>query len=201
MKQKLVVFDMDDVMYALNEKVSLLTGIPYEKFTQFNTCTNPNFTEEERQRVLKAYKDPFTYRGIKFDKKVLGCINDLHNNWPVHVMINSNCASSAIRDVKMEQLLNAVDLPEADIQLNVIDIKTGSFQKKLPDDIFILVDDSEHNIAAARAEHLIMPARPHNEGVLANGMLNGRPVCRPSSLDETVDLVYRIMEPYRAKRL
>lgn len=194
---KLIVFDMDDVMYDFNGRVSAITGVPREKFTQFNTYTNPNFTEDERQRILRAYKDPFTYRNIEFDEKVLSLINDLYNNWPFPVMINSNCSSSIIRDIKMEQLLNAVDLPEADIQLNVIDMRTDSFQKKLPDEIFILVDDSEHNIAMANAEHLIMPARRHNEGVLVNGMLNGRPVYRPSWPDDTVDLVYQIVKPYR----
>lgn len=194
---RLIVFDMDDVMYDFNGRVSRLTGVPVHKFTQFNTYTNPNFTEAERQRILQAYKDPFTYRNIEFDEKVIQCINDLHNNWPCQVMICSNCSTSLIRDIKMDQLLNVIDLPEADIWLNVIDMKTESFQKKMPDDIFILVDDSPHNIEIARAKHLIMPAKPYNADVLVNGMLKGRKVHHPSWPDDTVDLVYKIMRPYR----
>lgn len=190
---KTVIFDMDDVMYDFNGRVASLTGVPYSKFTQFNTYTNPNFTEEERQRVLKSYKDPFTYRNIRFDEKMIACINDLHGNWPYNVLISSNCASKEIRDIKMEQLLNVVDLPEADIHLNVIDMKTGSFQKDLPRGIYMLVDDSEHNIAQADAKYLVMPARQHNENVLVDGMLKGRKVYRPSWPDDTVDLIYSLL--------
>lgn len=190
---KTIIFDMDDVMYDFNEKVARLTGVPYHKFTQFNTYTNPNFTEEERQRVLKAYKDPFTYRNIQFDKKMIACINDLYGNWPYNVLISSNCASKAIRDIKMEQLLDVIDLPEADIHLNVIDMRTGSFQKELPRGLYMLVDDSEYNIAQADAKHLIMPARRHNENVLVDGMLGNKKVYRPSWPDDTVDLIYSLL--------
>ena len=65
MKQKLVVFDMDDVMHLFNEHVSRITDVPYKKFTSFNVYKNTDFTEEEKQRVLDAYRNPDTYRNIR----------------------------------------------------------------------------------------------------------------------------------------
>ena len=196
MKRKLVVFDMDDVMYNFNEKVAALTGVPYHKFTQFDTYSNPNMTEGEKERVLAAYQNPDTYRDIVFLKPVIDLINGLHRDHPeLLVIINSNCAGPEIRDIKMEQLLPVLDLPKSQIHLNVIDMETQSLQKKLPEDMFIIVDDSIHNIIMADALHKIMPARPHNEGTLdAEGHVCGWYVDRPMTAEDLVATVMKYVK-------
>ena len=156
MKQKLVVFDMDDVMHLFNEHVSRITDVPYKKFTSFNVYKNTDFTEEEKQRVLDAYRNPDTYRNIRFVRPVVNLINRLHLRPDVHVKVVSNCASRDIRDIKYEQLRAVLDLADRDIVLHVIDMETESFRKEMPEGVFLFVDDSPYNIEASDAVHRIM---------------------------------------------
>lgn len=166
---KLIIFDMDDVMWDLNRRVSKRTKIPYEKFTMFSFYKNPNFTEEEKHQILKAYEDPNTFRNIPFKREIIALINRIHNEHPdCTVQIVSNCSSKQIRDLKMEQLLGIVDIPEKSIHLHLIDIETQSEQKKFPENVYLLVDDSPHNIAISDALYRVMPKKPFNyemEGV------------------------------------
>jgi len=187
---RLIVFDMDDVMWDLNAHVADMTGIPYEKFTVFSVCENPYLTTKEKKKVLDAYQDVHTYRNIRFREYVINLINHIYNEHPdCTVKIISNCGTKAIRDEKLIQLLNVLDVPEADIQLNVIDIKTQTKKKELPKDIFLLVDDSPHNILSANAVHKVMPSRRHNDGLVVGGYLAGQKVDNPQSDWELRDIV------------
>lgn len=195
-KSNLIVFDMDDVLFYLNEKVARIKNIPYSKFTVFSPYNNPNLTEDEKQRVLSAYMDTNTYRDIEFIKPIIDLINWIyHECSDYQVCIISNNSTKDIRDVKLEQLREVLDLPAEQIHMHIIDMATQSLQKKLPDDMFIFVDDSPHNIILANAVHKIMPARQHNKSVLdANGYLNGCYVDRPLTSDELVNLVIKYIE-------
>lgn len=196
----LVVFDMDDVMYNLNERVSKIKGIPYEKFTQFSIYDNPNMTEDEKKRVLAAYTEADTYRDVEFIQPVIDLINDVHRlfkDYEVHII--SNSAAKEVRDVKLPQLLRVLDLPQSRIHLNVIDMRTQSLQKKMPDNMFLIVDDSPHNLEMADARHKIMPARLHNAGVLVDGKLNGEPVERPETPGQLREAVLRCLQLGRGK--
>lgn len=186
MKQKLVVFDMDDVMHLFNEHVSQITNVPYEKFTSFNAYKNQDFTEGERQRILDAYRNPDTYKNIQFIRPVVNLINRLHLRPDVHVKVVSNCASRGIRDIKYEQLRAVLDLADRDIVLHVIDMETESFRKELPEGVFLFVDDSPYNIQASDAVHRIMPAKPFNHPIPG--------VDRPGTIEELIDLVERYLE-------
>lgn len=185
----LVVFDMDDVMWNLNEKVSKRTGIPYHKFTHYSVYDNPNMTDKERELVLHAYNDEDTFRNIRFLQPAVRLINRVYHEHPEHpVHLVSNCATEKIACIKMPQLRRVLDLPENRIHLRVIDMATQSKEKKFPDNIFILVDDSPHNIPLAGAMHNIMPARLNND-VLVDGYLNGIRVDRPKTGEELEQVV------------
>ncbi len=203
MEEKLVVFDMDDVMYNLNERVAELKGIDPKKFTQFGVYTNPNMTEEEKQKVLAAYTEAETYTGLTFIKPVIDLINCVHHEFPMFpVHIVSNCAAQAVKDAKLPQLLEVLDLPQGRIHLNVIDMKTESLRKKFPDNMLMIVDDSPHNIKIADAKYKIMPARLHNENILVDGMLDGEHVERPKTPGQFSDFVLRTLwfESHRPKQ-
>lgn len=189
MERNLIIFDMDDVMWDLNGKAAGMAAIDRNKLTVFSAYDNRNLTDGERERLLAAYAGMELYRDIRFDSAIVGLINSIYREYPRYrIQISSNCASRAIRDIKMPQLLNVLDLPEADIFLNVIDIVTQSTQKSLPKGIFLFVDDSPHNIALADAVHKIMPARTYND-VLEDGRLNGCRVDRPEDDEALIRLV------------
>lgn len=194
MGTKLVIFDMDDVMWDLNARVSQLTGIAYNRFTHYGAFDNPGFTEEEKAAVIRAYTEPDAYRNIVFRKSVIDLINRIHREHPecaTHIV--SNCGSQAIADAKKPQLLDVLELPEYKIHLHVINIETQTKKKKLPDNIFMLVDDSPHNIILSNVQHRIMPARYHND-VLINGMLDGKLVHRPETDEEMTKLIMQLIE-------
>ena len=109
----------------------------------------------------------------------------------------SNCSTRPIADVKMEQAVKVLDLPEERIHMNVIDMYTQSLQKKLPDDMFIFVDDSPHNIVMSKAAHRIMPARRHNANRMVKGMIDNVPVDRPATPSQLRKLVIGYLEEER----
>ena len=188
---KLVIFDVDDVMWYLNERVAQIKGIDFNKFTMFSVPDNPLLTEEEKQIILNAYKEVETYKNIQFIQPVVDLINNIYHNYPEYpVRIVSNNYDQAVKDVKMEQLLQVLDLPEDQIHLRLTTTTSELNGKKLPDEFFLFVDDSPHNIVKANAMHKVMPARLHNN-VLVNGCLNGCKVDRPLT---DVELVKTVMD-------
>lgn len=159
---KAIVFDMDDVMWNLNEKVAELTGIPYEKMDTFLVQDNQNLTNIEKGCILDAYQSPATFEDIRFRDGAISLINELHSAHPEYkVMVVSNCYGEAVRNRKLSQLRRILRLPEENICLHVIGLEAAG-KKQLPDNVFIFIDDSPHNIENANAMHKIMPAKPYN---------------------------------------
>ena len=194
----LTIFDMDDVMYYLNKKVARIKKIDERKFTQFCIFDNPNMTAEEKELVTRTYQETDTYRDIEFIQPIIDLINHVYYEYPEHpVHIVSNCSTRPIADVKMEQAVKVLDLPEERIHMNVIDMYTQSLQKKLPDDMFIFVDDSPHNIVMSKAAHRIMPARRHNANRMVKGMIDNVPVDRPATPSQLRKLVIGYLEEER----
>lgn len=192
---KIVVFDVDDVMHDLNRRVAERTQIPYEKFVTFYPKENPVMTEEEKRRVLMAYQDPKTFEDIDFCLPVIDLVNRIYHEYPDYqVHIISNNTNEKIRDVKLRQLQKVLDLPEEQLHMHVIHIEESK-KKCLPKNIFLIVDDSYHNLKMADAQHKIMPARKHNETVLdENGRLNGEYVDRPETVEHLVKIVGDYLE-------
>lgn len=210
MNEKLIVFDMDDVIWDLNEKASRMAGFGFEKLVTFICYENPLLTKEERENLLKVYQGNELYEDIQFNERLIELINRLYRQYPKYpVHISSNCVSREIKDIKMRQLKSVLDLPEDRIHLNLIDIKESK-KKKLPGNIFIFVDDSPHNIKDADAVHKIMPAKPYNKElfidkyqrpcgdslikggymeVIKDGHLKGTRVDRPITDKELTDVV------------
>lgn len=188
-KRKLIVFDMDDVLWVLNKKAARMAGIPAEKLTTFNTLMNPNLTDKEKSAMLAVYNDLRLFEDIEFYEIMINLVNDLYHNYPQYeTRIISNCTTAAIRECKYEQLRRKIDLPKSQIELHVIDKWAQSFEKKLPSGMFIFVDDSPYNIALSDARHRIMPPANHNN-VVSGGLVNGVPAIRPDTIEAVKDLV------------
>lgn len=166
MKQKLVIFDMDDVLWNLNNKAARMAGIEVERLIMFSAHKNPLLTDDMRERLLAAYASRKLYEDIIFSPLMVNLVNKIHRDYSEYrVMISSNCMAEYVRDIKLAQLKEVLDIPEENICLNLIDMTTQSTQKILPPDIYLFVDDSPHNIAMADALHKVMPARNWNDPV------------------------------------
>lgn len=189
MPKKLIVFDMDDVLWDLNDKASKMTGISLSKLTTFSVLENQNLTENEKQSMLATYHDTNLYKDIVFKDDIVNLVNQLHRCDDCDVKIISNCVSQEVADLKRQQLHNVLELSDKDIILHVIHIQ-DSKKKALPSGIHLFIDDSPHNIALSGAMHCIMPAKQWNN-VLIDGCLNGIYVERPSSDKELYNIVMK----------
>lgn len=187
-----IVFDVDDVLWDLNPVAAEWAGVDPAKLTTFSAYHNPNLTEAEKNAMIEAYCCADLFRGMKFDPEMVALVNELyHERKEYPVCIVSNSATEEIAKLKRPQLEAVLDLPPERIILNTVNIGSESLQKKLPDNVFALVDDSPHNIIGSAAKHKIMPAKTWNDGLLVNGMLDGCRVDRPACNLELVMVLYR----------
>lgn len=159
---KNIVFDLDDTLWDLNKKACKLTGVYYHKLRTFLTTENPYLTDKEKVDLLNIYQNPILWENIEWinGAKAISSFEMLADD--VKVYIISNCMNQAIADKKRSFLSKELDIPDSQIILNVEKCAT---EKKMIDDIYILVDDSPYNIAQSKAKYTIIPNKPWNQEV------------------------------------
>lgn len=154
-----VVFDVDDTLWSLNKRVSKMTGVDYDKLTTFSIYDNVKLTEEEKKLILSAYSNADIFKNMEWDEGV-ETINDI----VADVYINSNNLTEDIATLKREQIHDVINIADDHIIMNVIGSDKSSITKKVIDkDVYILVDDSLHNVEMSNAKHNIVVKRPWNQ--------------------------------------
>lgn len=184
---KIVVFDVDDVLWSLNRRVSEITGIDYNKFTTFSIHDNTLLTEDEKRTVLQVYQGHELFEEMKFYSGVTR-INQLNAD----VRINSNACSEAAAELKRNQVSGILNLPAEKIVITVVDdIK----KKKMDDNVFVFVDDSPYNIAASKATFNIVPKKPWNDTDEARKIMrqNGVGFIYVDDLQQAIDVVEMLL--------
>ena len=191
-----LVFDVDDVLWPLNETACRRAGIEYERTVCFKVMENPLLTEDEKRRMFDAYTDPTLhdsmpmYPGTRAFGKIAA-------DPRVSAWICSNSVVQESIDNK-ERNLKAFfgpDWTNFRTMFNLIDM-SGAHTKKFPPDIWCLFDDSPHNAVASGARHVMMPKRPWNTSGL--GMEPMLPILDRviyySCNAEAVELLTRLMD-------
>ena len=163
---KKVVFDLDDTLWNLNERAAEILNIDYSKLDTFIVGENNHLTEEEKEKLIKLYSDPYLWKDMKL---VPGAklIKQLEN-YKAEVYINSNCMNEEVQKYKRSFLSDLIGLPDERIILNI----SSATHKPMDDDIFILVDDSPFNIQKSNAKYNIIPNKPWNQHVKADFRFN-----------------------------
>ena len=180
----IVVYDMDDVLWPLNEHACSLTGIDYGKLCQYSLGDNPLLTKDEVKKLSQMYTNVDLWRDLKWERgaKSIHKLQDCG----VKVMINSNCLSEEVASFKRSFVGRDLKLPEPQIVLNVT---TNWRKKKMIDNTFIFVEDSPHNIEKSNAKYTIIIDKPWNREVeLKNNMF------RVYSLQEANRLVKKLIQ-------
>lgn len=164
-----VVFDIDDTCWPLGKTAAKRSGIEFSKMQEFQVMKNSALTMEERTRLNEALYDPTIYRELEFYpgfKEILTlreCGADSY--------FSSNSFSQEINDHKAERLLVALPKFPADhVQLHLIDDES-TVRKKIPEDTYILVNDSPYTVARSPARYNIVPMMPWNQTEAAIEML------------------------------
>lgn len=154
-----IVYDVDDVLWPLVDRVFARLGIPLEKETDYDFKLNPVFTDKEKQDILAGFSDPHTFDEMNFYPNLPEILQV--EKLGAKVFINSNSYSSEIIERKREQLQKQLpDFPSERLTFNLI---TGQADKKqIRSNTFVFVDDSPYNIALSNALVNILPRKNWN---------------------------------------
>ena len=99
-----------------------------------------------------------------------------------------------IANVKTEQLLHKLILPQSSIKMNII--SSDSSSKEVNDDAFILVDDSPYNIRNSNAKYNILIRQPWNTSLNAYETMTGKTLIYCDTLKEAIELVSELTLSY-----
>lgn len=154
---RLVIFDIDDTAWGLNNKICSMFGIDINSIESFYIKNNSKLSEYQKEQLLSKYSDPEIFKNIEwydgfteiFDLEQLDC----------EVLINSNCNSQDIKNAKHYELVDKLGFDDDKIILNVINDPKN---KPMHSDVFILVDDSPFNLAKSTAIYNIALRKPWN---------------------------------------
>lgn len=186
MDEKIVVFDVDDILWSLNKRAAKLANVPYEKLVTFSVPENTLLTLEEKERVLAVYNSDELFEEMEFHNGI-----ERLNHLKATVHISSNVFGEIPAKLKMENLLRVLTIPIENIHLNLV---TDPYKKKLPEGTYIFVDDSPYNIANSTATHNIMLKRAWNTSELANKIMGDIPRVQFDTLDEIIDYIEQILK-------
>lgn len=154
---RLVIFDIDDTAWGLNNKICSMFDIDINSIESFYIKNNSKLSEYQKEQLLSKYSDPEIFKNIEwydgfteiFDLEQLDC----------EVLINSNCNSQDIKNAKHYELVDKLGFDDDKVILNVIDDPKN---KTMHSDAFILVDDSPFNLAKSTAIYNIALRKPWN---------------------------------------
>lgn len=155
-KPPLVVYDVDDILWSLMDRVTEHLGIDYNRATYlFSVRDNPKLTPEEKRAIIDDFANPKMFENIQFYPGAEDILKV--EQMGAHVRINSNAFNAEIGRLKTEQLLAHIpDLTPEHIQMNIINPK-DTHKKEMNPDTVIFIDDSEHNILLSPAVINVMP--------------------------------------------
>ncbi len=160
MKRK-VIFDVDDILWGLNQKVADILCYDVNRITNFSIRKCTQVDEETQSKIIALYQNVNVFKNMKFYEGVEDLL--MLEEVGLDVSICSNCMTKEIGIEKTEQLLRKIrNLREEQIQMNIISEKTHH-QKEMKKNVWTLVDDSPYNIAASDAVIDIMLPHPWNQ--------------------------------------
>lgn len=154
---KKIIFDIDDILWPLNDRVAKRTNIDTNKLITYNPKDNPLLSENEKQRLLDEYNRADLFENIKFSSGI-----EKINNLNADVYINSNVYSQRAIDLKKSQLQKILNIPDDHYVFNLITPETSKEPKIIKSDVFIFIDDSPYNIINSNAQNNIMIKKPYN---------------------------------------
>lgn len=166
-----VVYDVDDVLWPLNQRVFAHLQLDFRKDIVYNVSTNPLLTPAERRAVLDAFHQAETFVDMDFYPGA----NEILQSEPLGatVRIHSNCYTPAIAELKRTQIQQILpQMKPAFIKMSLI--STNPNHKQVDADAFVFVDDNPYNIAGSKAPVNIVPRQPWNTTTEAAQVLTSK---------------------------
>lgn len=185
---RLVIFDIDDTAWGLNNKICSMFGIDINSIESFYIKNNSKLSEYQKEQLLSKYSDPEIFKNIEwydgfteiFDLEQLDC----------EVLINSNCNSQDIKNAKHYELVDKLGFNDDKVILNVIDDPKN---KSMHSDVFILVDDSPFNLAKSTAMYNIALRKPWNTSEQGAEIIGDKKVIFCDTFRDVLSTVTKIL--------
>ena len=166
----IVVYDMDDTLWNLNEKACEMAGIDYDKIQHYSLSDNTLLTSEEKHKLKDLYSSVDLWKGMKWVRgaRKIHEIESLsletrNNKAVIKVLINSHCNNQDVADFKRTFVGKDLKLPEEQVVLNVAN--NHKTKKELPPNTLIFVDDSPFNLQSSTALFTIISDKPWNKEI------------------------------------
>ena len=191
-RDRKIVFDCDDILWPLNERIAKAIGVKFSDLHTFSIFENTRLSKSQRNQVYAAYGDFHTFKHINWYAGA-ETIMDLENHGKgVKVFVNSNSCQEEIAALKYMQIHQLIDISDDQLILNVIDAD-GHKKKDIGDHVFAFIDDSPHNLldASTKAEHLYTINTPWNINVPE---LDGLNIKRFDTLEEIIDDIGKLLD-------
>lgn len=185
MKKRKIVFDVDDVLWGFNERVSEMTGIPMKALVTYNINKNPTLTDKERKKIIDCYGSSETFKRIEWYDGVLDLLKLENNGYEVY--INTNSLTDEIGELKRKQLKSVLALSDSRMSFNTI---SNPEHKSIDDDVYYFVDDSPHNIEKSNAEVNIVINKPWNTSENGVSIMKGKNIVRFDTLRQVLDYLF-----------
>lgn len=184
MNDRSIVFDVDDVLWGLNKRVTSSLGIDYNKITDYSVKKISTLSDLEKKNLLNSYSNPEMFIDIKWYDGVKDILKLEDKGCKVY--INSNSFSDKISNLKREQLKSVLPLPDNRLIFN--NLSEGG-KKEINERVFCFVDDNPYNIADSCATYNIMIKTPWNKSKDTLKMLSCKNVV---ILDSLIDIIVYI---------
>lgn len=154
-----VVYDVDNVLWPLNQRVFTNLKIDPQKDINYNVLSNHLLGTLEREAVLNAFRQTDTFNQIDFypgANEILGV-----ESFGATVRIHSHCYTDEIAQSKCRQLRQLLpQIKPAFIKMTIISHDPN--HKKVDADAFVFVDDNPYNIITSKAPVNVVPRQPWN---------------------------------------
>lgn len=186
-----VVFDVDDILWGLNYFVTNKLDIDINLIKKFSINDNDTLSLEQKSSIIKEYRNPDTLSKLSWFDGVED-LNALQRDG-VEVRIKSNCLSEEIKYIKLKRLIDILNIPIENIQLDVITMSEIK-KKEISDDVDIFVDDSPYNIVSSNAKLNLMIRYPWNISDEAKELVRNKNVRYFDSLNEVISYIRSVMK-------
>lgn len=189
MNIKKIVYDIDDVLWGLNKRVAKNIGIDENKITHFVIHDNYLLNKEQQDAIMSEYRKNETFENIEWYDGIEDILKP--TKLGIDVLINSNCLTERMAELKTEQLMNVINIQKEKIRCNIINPSIAT-KKKIDEDTDILIEDSPFNISISPAKLNILIDHPWNSSEHALELIKNKNVIRVKTLKEANELIYKM---------
>lgn len=188
-----IVYDMDDVLINLNNTVCDMLKIPLSTITLYEIKKCPFLSDDEKERMLKAYARVETFQLARFNPGATR-ICGVQASGEAEVFIHSTSLTQEIADLKYQRLTSTIP----GLKGTNINLVSGTHEKPVFVGTDIIVEDSLENMLKYPETTIkILVDMPYNQYENYGVDPSKHRIVRVTDLNSAVNMVDALVEYYR----